>query len=246
KLGEYRTVLGVPLLREGMPIGVITLWRKAVRPFTDKQIELVETFADQAVIAMENVRLFEAEQARTRELSESLEQQTATSEILGVIAASPTNIQPVLQAVAESACRLCEAYDLVIFLCEGERLRLRTHHGPIPVDVVGLPIGRGWVTWRALVDREPVHVHDLQAAADEFPDGSAYARRFGLRTILAAPLLRENEAIGVLVIRRAEVRPLTDKQIALLTTFARQAAIAIENVRLFDELQARTEELSES
>src|SRR5262249_35842267 len=98
----------------------------------------------------------------------------------------------------------------------------------------------------AFVDREPVHVHDLQVAADEFPDGSAYARRFGLQTILAAPLLRENEAIGVLVIRRAEVRPFTDKQIALLTTFARQAAIAIENVRLFDEVQARTRELSES
>jgi len=242
----YRTMLGVPLLREGIPIGVIALVRTKVQPFTEKQIELVTRFADQAVIAIENVRLFEAEQARTRELSESLEQQTATSEILGVIAASPTNIQPVLQAVAESACRLCEAYDSVIFLCQGERLRLRTHHGPIPVDVVGLPIGRGWVTGRAFVDREAVHVHDLQAAVDEFPDGSAYARRFGLRTILAAPLLRENEAIGVLVIRRAEVRPFTDKQIALLTTFARQAAIAIENVRLFDEVQARTRELARS
>src|SRR5262245_15083262 len=185
-------------------------------------------------------------EARTRELSEAQEQQTATSEILGVIAASPTNIQPVLQAVAESACRLCEAYDSVIRLCEGEWLRVRAHHGPIPVDFVGSPIGRGWVTGRAFVDRKPVHVHDLQAAADEFPDGSAYARRFGHRTILAVPLLRENEAIGALVIRRAEVRPFTDKQIALLTTFARQAAIAIENVRLFDEVQARTRELSES
>src|SRR5215469_6624770 len=185
-------------------------------------------------------------EARTRELADALEQQTATSEILGLIAASPTNIQPVLQAVAESACRICEAYDSVIRLCEGELLRVRAHHGPIPVDVVGSPIGRGWVTGRAFVDRKPVHVHDLQAAADEFPDGSAYARRFGLRTILAVPLLRENEAIGALVIRRAEVRPFTDKQIALLTTFARQAAIAIENARLFDEVQARTRELSES
>src|SRR5262249_49243795 len=123
---------------------------------------------------------------------------------------------------------------------------VRAHHGPIPVDFVGSPIGRGWVTGRAFVDREPVHVRDLQAAADEFPDGSAYARRFGHRTILAVPLLRENEAIGALVIRRAEVRPFTDKQIALLTTFARQAVIAIENVRLFDEVQARTRDLSES
>src|SRR5262244_2067353 len=185
-------------------------------------------------------------EARTRELADALEQQTATSEILGLIAASPTNIQPVLQAVAESACRICEAYDSVIRLCEGELLRVRAHHGPIPVDFGGSPIGRGWVTGRAFVDREPVHVHDLQAAADEFPNGSAYARRFGHRTILAVPLLRENEAIGALVIRRAEVRPFTDKQIALLTTFARQAAIAIENVRLFDEVQARTRELSES
>src|SRR5262249_9679067 len=120
------------------------------------------------------------------------------------------------------------------------------HHGPIPVDVVGSPIGRGWVTGRAFVDRESVHVHDLQAAAAEFPDGSAYARRFGHRTILAVPLLRENEAIGALVIRRAEVRPFTDKQIALLTTFARQAVIAIQNVRLFDEVQARTRELAQS
>src|SRR5262249_17895656 len=189
---------------------------------------------------------FDEVQARTRELSEALEQQTATSEILGVIAASPTNIQPVLQAVAESACRLCEAYDSVIRLCEGERLHVRAHHGPIPVDFVGSPIGRGWVTGRAFVDRKPVHVHDLQAAADEFPDGSAYARRFGHRTILAVPLLRENDAIGALVIRRAEVRPFTDKQIALLTTFARQAVIAIENARLFEEVKARTEELSES
>src|SRR5499433_2866509 len=185
-------------------------------------------------------------EARTRELADALEQQTATNEILGLIAASPTNIQPVLQAVAESACRICEAYDSVIRLCEGELLRVRAHHGPIPVDFGGSPIGRGWVTGRAFVDREPVHVHDLQAAADEFPDGSAYARRFGHRTILAVPLVRENEAIGALVIRRAEVRPFTDKQIALLTTFARQAVIAIENVRLFYEVQARTRDLSES
>src|SRR5262249_60466550 len=121
--------------------------------------------------------LIDEVQARTRELSESMEQQTATSEILGVIAASPTNIQPVLQAVAESACRLCEAYDSVIHLCEGERLHLRAHHGPIPVDFSGLPIERGWVLGRAFVDREPVHGRGLRAAADEFPDASAPWRR---------------------------------------------------------------------
>ena len=246
KLTGARTLITVPMLKENELVGAIAIYRQEVHPFTDKQIELVTNFANQAVIAIENVRLFDEVQARTRELSEALEQQTATSEILGVIAASPTDIQPVLQAVAESACRICEAYDSVIRLCEGELLRVRAHHGPIPVDFVGSPIGRGWVTGRAFVDREPVHVHDLQAAADEFPDGSAYARRFGHRTILAVPLLRENEAIGALVIRRAEVRPFTDKQIALLTTFARQAAIAIENVRLFDDAQARTRELTES
>jgi len=246
KLTGARTLITVPMLKENELVGAIAIYRQEVHPFTDKQIELVTNFANQAVIAIENVRLFDEVQARTRELSEALEQQTATSEILGVIAASPTDIQPVLQAVAESACRICEAYDSVIRLCEGELLRVRAHHGPIPVDFVGSPIGRGWVTGRAFVDREPVHVHDLQAAADEFPDGSAYARRFGHRTILAVPLLRENEAIGALVIRRAEVRPFTDKQIALLTTFARQAVIAIENVRLFDEVQARTRDLTES
>src|SRR5262249_8145807 len=118
RIGGYRTLLAVPLLREGKPIRGFSLARNTLRPVTRKQIELVTTFADQAVIAIENVRLFDEVQARTRELSEALEQQTATSEILGVIAASPTNIQPVLQAVAESACRLCEAYDSVIFLCE--------------------------------------------------------------------------------------------------------------------------------
>src|SRR5499433_943682 len=246
KLTGARTLIAVPMLKENELVGAIAIHRAAVRPFTNKQIELVTNFANQAVIAIENVRLFDEVQARTRELSEALEQQTATSEILGVIAASPTDIQPVLQAVAESACRICEAYDSVIRLCEGELLRVRAHHGPIPVDFGGSPIGRGWVTGRAFVDREPVHVHDLQAAADEFPDGSAYARRFGHRTILAVPLLRENEAIGALVIRRAEVRPFTDKQIALLTTFARQAVIAIENVKLFDDARARTRELTES
>jgi signal transduction histidine kinase len=193
-----------------------------------------------------SVAELEAENGRLRrELAEALEQQTATSEILGVIAASPTNIQPVLEAIAENACRLCEAYDSVIFLREGERLRGRAHHGPISTLGEG-PIERGWVTGRAFVDREPVHVHDLQGAADEFPDGSERALRFGHRTTLGIPLLREDEAIGTLLIRRAEVRPFTDKQIALLTTFARQAVIAIENVRLFDEVQARTEELSEA
>jgi GAF domain-containing protein len=245
ELGGYRTVLDVPMLKEGEPIGVVSIFRQEVRPFTDKQIALVQNFAAQAVIAIENARLLNELRQRTDDLSESLEQQTATSEILGVIAASPTNIRPVLETIAENACRLCEAYDSVIFLCEGERLRARAHHGPISTLGEG-PIERDWVTGRAFVDRAPVHVHDLQGAAEEFPNGSERALRLGHRTTLGIPLLREDEAIGTLLIRRAEVRPFTDKQIALLTTFARQAVIAIENVRLFDEIQDKSRQLAEA
>jgi GAF domain-containing protein len=246
KLAGYRTALGVPLLREGTPIGVLSLTRNRVQPFSKKQIELVATFADQAVIAIENVRLFDEVQARSRELSEALEQQTATSEILGVIAASPTNLEPVLQTLAESACRLCEASDSIIVLRDQDQLRVRAHYGPIPVDFAEWPTGRGWVTGRAVVDREPVHVHDLSTCVDEFPDGSTFALRLGHRTMLAVPLMREGEAIGAVSLRRIEVKPFTDKQIELVSTFADQAVIAIENARLFDEVQARTRELSQS
>jgi signal transduction histidine kinase len=239
ELAGYRSVLAVPMFKEENElIGAIVMYHREVRPFSDKQVALLTNFAAQAVIAIENTRLL-------NELRESLEQQTVTSEILGVIAASPTNIEPVLEAIAESSCRLCEAYDSVIFLREGERLCGRAHHGPISMRGEG-PIDRGWVTGRAFVDRAPVHVHDLRAAAAEFPDGSERALRFGHRTTLGIPLLREDEAIGTLLIRRSEVRPFTDKQIALLTTFARQAVIAIENVRLFDELQDKNRQLAEA
>jgi signal transduction histidine kinase len=239
ELAGYRSVFAVPMFKEENElIGAIVIYHQEVRPFSDKQVALLTNFAAQAVIAIENTRLL-------NELRESLEQQTVTSEILGVIAASPTNIQPVLEAIAESSCRLCEAYDSVIFLREGERLCGRAHHGPISIRGEG-PIDRGWVTGRAFVDREPVHVHDLRAAADEFPDGSERALRFGHRTTLGIPLLREDEAIGTLLIRRSEVRPFTDNQIALLTTFARQAVIAIENVRLFDEIQDKNRQLAEA
>ena len=241
----YRTFLAVPLFREGNPIGVLGLCRKTVEPFTDKQIKLVETFADQAVIAMENVRLFDEVQDRTRELSESLEYQTATGDVLNVISRSPSNIRPVLDTIVETASRLCDSYDTIIFLREGDALSVVAHRGPILLDFNKLPIGRGAVSGRAVLERRSVHVHDV-TTSQEFPEGQAIGSRLGYRTILAAPLLKENVAIGAIIVRRAEVRPFADKQIALLQTFADQAVIAIENVRLFDEVQARTEDLRES
>jgi GAF domain-containing protein len=246
KVAGYRTLLGVPLLRSGRLIGVLFLGRKNVESFTDQQIELVSTFANQAVIAIENVRLFDEVQAKTRDLTESLQQQTATADVLKVISRSAFDLQTVLDTLVESAARLCQAYDSVVFLRKGEGLGARAHYGPIPMDIAEWPIGRKWVNGRAFVDRAPVHVYDLQASADEFPDGAEMALRLGHRTILVVPLLREDEAIGTLSVRRTEVKPFTEKQIELLTTFADQAVIAIENVRLFDEVQARTEDLRES
>jgi GAF domain-containing protein len=239
KIGGYRTLLAAPLLREGTPIGVLSLQRNAVRPFTDKQIELATTFADQAVIAIENARL-------VSELRESLQQQTATADVLKVISRSTFDLQAVLDTLAESSVRLCGAYDAIIFLAEGEQLRVRAHHGPLPIDFIDTPISRGFVSGRAFLERQAVQVHDVQAATDEFPDSSARAQRLGHRTILGMPLLRQDRAIGAITIRRKEISPFTEKQISVLATFADQAVIAIENARLFDEVQARTRDLSES
>jgi signal transduction histidine kinase len=185
-------------------------------------------------------------EARTRELTEALEQQTATSEILRVISSSPTDIQPVLDAVAEKAARLCDAWDAIIELPDGNALQLAAHYGPIDVPMtMRMPISRTTVGGRVFMDGETMHVEDLREAA-EFSEGVELAKRFGHRTTLGIPLLREGVPIGVILIRRTEVRPFLDKQIALLKTFADQAVIAIENARLFQELQARTRELARS
>jgi GAF domain-containing protein len=241
RLGSgIRTVLATPLLREGAAIGVIFIRRTEVRPFTDKQIGLLKTFADQAVIAIENVRLFQ-------QLKESLEQQTATSEILGVIASSPTDIQPVLDVVAENAARLCEANDALIYRKLDNRVYLVAKFGSMPVLAEPLPISRGWVGGRAIVDGRTINVDDVSVETDtEYPDARSLHQFAGSRTVLGTPLLRQGEPIGSVVIRRTEVRPFTEKQIKLLETFADQAVIAIENVRLFKEIQERNAELREA
>jgi signal transduction histidine kinase len=237
-----RTFLSTPMLREGTPIGLINIRRTEVRPFSDRQIKSLETFADQAVIAVENVRLFQ-------ELKESLEQQTATSEILSVIASSPTDIQPVLDAVAERAAKLCDAGDAGVWRVDGDRRYRVAHFGAIPTADApggGPIIDRDTPPGRAIVDRKTIHVHDLQAAEAEFPGAKTRGIALGVRTLLAIPLLQAGVAIGAIQIRRQEARPLSDRQIKLLETFADQAVIAIENVRLFKELQDRNAELREA
>src|SRR5262249_52926907 len=164
--GGWRSILNVPMLRQGKPIGTIGVIRGQAGRFSDAQVELLKTFADQAVIAIENVRLFKELETRNRALTEALEQQTATAEILRVISSAPTAIKPVRDAVAGSAMRLCESYDAMIMLREGEELHFLVHHGPIrgPVQLTGRAISRGWVAGRAVLDRQPVHVHDLATA----------------------------------------------------------------------------------
>jgi GAF domain-containing protein len=244
--GWLRRMLGVPLLREGNPLGVIVVGWADPGPILKPEEDLLKTFADQAVIAIENARLFDEVQAHTRELSESLQQQTATADVLKVISRSTFNLKRVLDTLVESAAQLCDAYDASILMREDESLIFGAHHGPIPLGIVKRRLARTWTNGRAVLDRKPVHVHDLTAEGDEFPEGRADALRLGHRTILSVPLLREDDAIGSLSIRRTEVRPFTNRQVELATVFADQAVIAIENVRLFDEVQARTRALAEA
>src|ERR1700716_2064781 len=197
------TILSVPMLREREAIGTIVLRLTEVHPFSDKQIALLQTFADQAVIAIGNVRLFEEVQAKTRDLSEALTYQTASSNILGVIASSPTEVGPALQAIVESACKLCDAYDASVLLKIGNDLHYSAHRGPIPVGLDKWPISRNWVTGRSVVDKVPLQIPDLLAPeAVEFPEGQEHSHRQGHRCLLAIPLLREGEAIGAIALRR--------------------------------------------
>ena len=250
--GGQLSILAVPMLQRGAPIGAITVMLAEPRPFSLRQIELVKTFANQAVIAIENVRLFTELQEKNGALTqahaqttEALEQQTATGEILRVIASSPTDLQPMMDVVADSAARFCGATDAAILRLEGELLRLVAMHGPL-----GMPVSMGAtfaasrrsVAGRAVRDRQTIHIEDLLALpAKEFPETlerGRYTRTPG-RTMLATPLLREGEPIGVIFMWRTEVQPFTDKQIALAKTFADQAVIAIENVRLFNNTKPR-------
>ena len=240
------------MLREGIPIGALALTRSEVRPFTDKQIELVSTFADQAVIAIENVRLFEAEQQRTRELTESLDQQTATSEVLQVISSSPGDLQPVFASMLEKAVRICGAKFGTLYLHEAGGLRLMAAHDVPP----GFSEARrGSLTQPApggalegvTRTKRTVQITDLaatQAYAERHPRMVEAVEIGGIRTIVAVPMLKDNELVGVIAIHRREVLPFTDKQIALVTNFAAQAVIAIENARLLNELRQRTDDLT--
>ena len=243
--GQFRTLLGVPLLREGSPIGVIALGRNSVRPFTDKQIEVVTTFADQAVIAIENVRLFEAEQQRTRELTELLEQQTATAEVLQVISSSPGDLQPAFTTMLEKAVHICDAKFGYIYRWDGEAFDLFATYNVPPAFAArrGLRIcpKPGMPFDRMLATKTTVHVADLAAepiyTEERDPAIVAAVELGGVRTLLAVPMLKESELIGAFAIYRQEARPFTDRQIALVSNFAAQAVIAIENTRLLNELR---------
>src|SRR6516164_6718714 len=240
-----RTILAVPLLREGECIGVIALRRMEVRPFSEKQIELLQTFADQAVIAIQNVKLFEEVQAKTRDLEESLKQQTATSEVLQVISSSPGELEPVFQAMLANAVRICEAKFGTLYLREGDAFRAAAQHNAPPAFVEFWKRGPhrpgpSTVLGRVLRTKEAVHISDItadQAYIERNPFFIAAAELGGFRTVLAVPMLNEADVLGAIFIYRQEVWPFSNKQIALLASFASQAVIAIENTRLLSELR---------
>jgi signal transduction histidine kinase len=240
----YRSALAVPMVREGVAIGAISVARGIPGSFSDHQIGLLQTFADQAIIAIENVRLF-------NETKEALDRQTAISEILEKISSSPTDVLPVLQAVAARAAHLCEGEQATVLMVEGDMLRPRVTYssdqGPLPNPSTLVYLKRGYITGRAALDAEAINVEDAAALMDsEYTDGRENQQKLGYRSFLAVPMMREGKAIGVIAVWRRFVRKFSDKHVALVKTFADQAAIAIENVRLFNELQARTEALTKS
>src|SRR5215813_9686327 len=247
KLAGARSLIGVPLLKDDTVIGVLGIYRQEVRPFTQKQIELVTNFASQAIIAIENARLL-------NELRESLQQQTATSDVLSVISSSPGNLQPVFATALSNATRLCGATFGVLYLREGDVFRVAAHHNapaayieerrrnPLICPVAGSGLGR------VVATKQAAQIADVQAepAYHSDPGRAALLKAAGARTLITVPMLKENELIGAIGIYRQEVQPFSDKQIELVTNFAAQAVIAIENARLLNELRQRTADLREA
>jgi len=242
RAGGYRTLLGVPMKRgDGRLVGVIGIARDKVHLFTPREIQLVEIFAEQAAVAIENVRLF-------NETTEALERQRAIADILYTISTSPTTEQPVLEAVARNALRFCAAEDVLVLLADGDMLEYRAHAGTMrTADERGevirwVPLLRETISGRATLESRTIHVPDIQAS-DDFPIGRELGRRLGERANLAAPLLRQGKAIGAILLRRTDLHPFDDDEVALAEGFAAQAVIAIENVRLFNEIQAKSAQL---